>query len=398
MNDILQQGILRLLYSAVTGEIQTLPEGFDLAQAMPIIKAHQIGNLVYYGAANCGIDTKLPVMQELFAVTYKSMLIDERQRAELKRLTDAFDANGVHYMPVKGILMKELYPKSDMRIMGDADILIKVEQYDRIVPIVEALGYHFVVETDHELVWENPGLHLELHKRLIPDYNRDFVDYYGDCWRLGKAVADHSGWHAMSDEDHMIYLFTHFAKHYRTGGIGVRHMLDLYIYRNAKAHMDNQYLFNELKKLGLYDFYANIFKTLAVWFEGAEHSCKTQIIADHIFGSGAYGSSSQRMMANAIWDQGKTGKNARQIQRKKWIQIIFLPYSSMCIKYPVLKKAKVLLPIMWVARWVEILIKKPGRISRIRKNVGIINESALDSFEERMNVVGLSFDFKEREE
>ena len=176
MNDILQQGILRLLYSAVTGEIQTLPEGFDLAQAMPIIKAHQIGNLVYYGAANCGIDTKLPVMQELFSVTYKCMLINERQRAELKRLTDAFDANGIHYMPIKGILMKELYPKSDMRIMGDADILIKVEQYDRIVPIVEALGYHFVVETDHELVWENPGLHLELHKRLIPDYNRDFVD------------------------------------------------------------------------------------------------------------------------------------------------------------------------------------------------------------------------------
>lgn len=398
MNDVLQQGVLRLIYSAVSGEAMPLPEDFDLAEAMPLIKAHQIGNLVYYGAANCGIDTKQPVMQELFAVTYKCMLMDEWQRIELKRLTEAFDTNGIHYMPIKGILMKELYPKSDMRIMGDADVLIKVEQYDRIVPIVEALGYHFVVETDHELVWENSGLHLELHKRLIPDYNRDFVAYYGDCWRLGKPVADHNGRHAMSDEDHMIYLFTHFAKHYRTGGIGVRHMLDLYIYRNAKSQIDKQYLLDELKKLGLYDFYTNIFKTLAVWFEGAEPDFQTRMIADHIFGSGAYGSNSQRMMANAIWDQGKIGKNAKQIQRRKWIQIIFLPYGAMCIKYPVLKKVKALLPIMWVARWVETLIKKPGRISQTRKNVGLINENTLDSFEERMNAVGLSFDFKERAE
>ena len=119
MNDVLQQGILNLLYSAVTGKAMPLPEGFDLAQAMPLIKSHQIGNLVYYGAANCGIDTKLPVMQDLFAITYKCMITDERQRKELKRLMDAFDANGIHYMPVKGVLMKPLYPKTDMRIMGE---------------------------------------------------------------------------------------------------------------------------------------------------------------------------------------------------------------------------------------------------------------------------------------
>ena len=53
MNDCIQQGILRLIHSAITGEAMPLPEGFDLTRAMPVIKAHQIGNLVYYGAANC---------------------------------------------------------------------------------------------------------------------------------------------------------------------------------------------------------------------------------------------------------------------------------------------------------------------------------------------------------
>ena len=115
--DCMQQGILRLLQSAISGQAMSLPENFDLVQALPLIKKHQLGNLIYYGAANCGMDSKSPVMQELFGITYKSMIVDERQRSELQKIMAAFDANGIHYMPVKGVLMKELYPKPDMRIM-----------------------------------------------------------------------------------------------------------------------------------------------------------------------------------------------------------------------------------------------------------------------------------------
>ena len=54
------------------------------------------------------------------------------------------------------------------------DILIRPEQYDRIVPILEQLNFREKNETDHELVWIHDDLYLELHKRLIPSYNKDF--------------------------------------------------------------------------------------------------------------------------------------------------------------------------------------------------------------------------------
>lgn len=398
MNNVLQQGILRLIYSAITGQAMPMPESFDLEQAQMLIQKHQIGNLIYYGASNCGLDTKQPQLRKLFETTYQCMLVDERQRKELSKLFAAFDANQIHYMPLKGVLMKHLYPQTDMRIMGDADIMIKLEQYEKIQQIMAELGYVFKVETDHELVWENAGLHLELHKRLLPEYNGDFAAYYGDCWRLGKPTADNPFRYEMTDEDQMIYLFTHFAKHFRNGGIGIRHMTDLYVYKKAKPNMDEDYLALELKKLQMYDFYCNIFHTLEVWFENGTANEKTDLITEHVFSSGAYGTSDRRNMAEAIRTRAQKKESAKQIQRKKWIKVIFLPYTSMCVTYPCLKKAPVLLPIMWIARWVKILVKKPQRILYQRQQIKLLQEDTLDTFEGRMNSVGVTFDFGEDDE
>ncbi len=397
MSDSIQKGILGLLYSAVTGEAVTLPEGFDLEQAMPQINHHKIGNLAYYGAVNCGVDPKLPVMQKLFSVTYQCMLVDERQRKALQQLWAAFEANGIHYMPVKGALIKDIYPKSDMRTMGDADILIKMEQYDQIKTVMEQLGYEFIGEKSHELTWNHPNLHAELHRFLVPDYNVDFARYYGDCWHLGRPVGEDACRYEMTDEDHMIYLFTHFAKHYRNGGIGIRHMLDLYMFQKAKPSMDEGYIAGELKKLKLYDFYCNIFETLKVWFAGAEANQKTELITQRIFVSGVFGNNAARKIFEAVVDKEKTGDNAKQYQRKKWLWAIFLPYDNMCILYPVLKKVPVLLPFMWVARWLKILFTRSGVIKEHRNNLKALDQNKLDTWEAQMQEVGLSFDFEEKE-
>lgn len=397
MMDSLQKGILGLLYSAVTGNPVTLPEDFDLEQVMPQIKHHQIGNLAYYGAVNCGIDPKLKVMQELFSIACKCIWVDERQRKALRQLMDSFEAEGIHYMPVKGVLMKAVYPKSDMRIMGDADILIKMEQYDRIQPVMEQLGYTFNGKTSHELVWDHPNLHVELHSCLVPDYNVDFARYYGDCWHLGRPVGEHGCRYEMTDEDHMIYLFTHFAKHYRNGGIGIRHMLDLYIYKKVKSAMDEGYIAGELRKLKLYDFYCNVFDTLNVWFSDGATNQKTDLITQRIFLSGVFGSNAGRKIFEAVRDKEQTGSSAKQFQRKEWLKATFLPYANMCVLYPILKKVPILLPVIWVVRWAQILLKRPQALANYNRKLRVCDQNKLDAWETQMHAVGLSFNFEEKE-
>ena len=42
----------------------------------------------------------------------------------------------------------------------------------------------------------------------------------------------------MSAEDEMIYIFTHYAKHYRAAGVGIKHILDLWVYKLYKPELD----------------------------------------------------------------------------------------------------------------------------------------------------------------
>ena len=215
-----QAGILALIQSAVTGESLPLPVDFDLEQAYTQICRHQIETLAYDGAVRCGIDKRLPVMQKLFGRYVQLMLHSEKQMQAVTQLCAAFDKNRIDYLPLKGCNMKKLYPKPELRRMGDADILIRTEQYDRIRPVVSALGLQEKVEGEYDFVWHSDALKLELHKRLVGESNRDFYSWFGEGWQLARPVCGTR--YAMSPEAEYLYLFTHFSKHYRDGGIGIR--------------------------------------------------------------------------------------------------------------------------------------------------------------------------------
>jgi len=394
MTDSFRQGIIALINSALCGKAISLPDDFDIVKTAEYAKKNELVGLIYYGAINCGVDASSSSMQELFNQTCRFLMISERQVFTVEQVCKAFDENGIDYMPVKGTLMKNLYPKPDMRVMGDADILIKVDQYDKIAPVMEGLGFSQVFESDHEIAWRKPELFVELHKRLIPSYNNDYFAYYGDGWQLGRPCDNRPCRFEMSDEDQMIYLFTHFAKHYRDGGIGVRHLVDLYVYSRAKTEMNAEYLKTELGKLQLFEFYENIMNTLSVWFDGAKGDQKTEMITDTIFGSGIYGNRENHIAFEGIKDL-KATNSAEGARRKRWLRIVFLPYKNMCQKYPFLEKFPFLLPIMWVVRWISTLLFKQDKIKKQQDDMKNLTADKIVTYQQALNFVGLDFNFKE---
>lgn len=392
MTNQIRQGILILLKSAVTGKKLSLPVGFHLEEAEGYIKSHQIGALIYEGASNCGVDAALPLMQKLFRSYCKNLIVSEGQLRAIGKLCSAFDEAGIDYMPVKGCNMKSRYPKPELRAMGDADILIKLDQYDRIRPIMKELGYEEVLESDHELIWKTKALELELHKRLIPSYNMDYYRYFGDGWQLAK-IQKGTCW-SMTPEDEYIYLFTHFAKHYRAGGIGLRHLLDLWVYEKSVPSMDEAYLKQELTKLQLWEFRQNICRLLKVWFCGEEPDEKTAFIFDVIFGSGSWGSEENKTVASAVRDARNSG-SVSSGNRMHVVRVLFLPLSIMKQQYPVLKKVPVLLPVFWVVRGVRTLLFRRERIAAQKAQMLQRSADKIETYEQALNYVGLDFHFKE---
>lgn len=393
MLDILHQGILTLVRNAINGEKNTVSPEFDWTKAVKTAQKHQIINMVYYGALAAEVKEDA-IMQYLFTTSCIFLSKSEQQMFEIKRICEAFNQNGIEYMLLKGTKLKKLYPKSDMRVMGDADILIRPEQYDLIKPIVSGFGFTQKVESDHELTWQKSSLLLELHKRLIPSYNKDYYEYFGDGWKLAKPCREQQNVYEMSVADEFIYLFTHLSKHYRDGGIGVRHMTDLWVYLRANPDLDKEYLEKELKELKLWDFYKNVIDTLNVWFGDKAPSDKTDFITAIIFGSGAYGTHEAHLTATAVKYMKATG-TAKGARRRRTLEILFPKRKNLVKRYPVLEKAPILLPVFWVVRSVSTLLFSSSKIKKQREETAFLTNERITNYQKALNYVGLDYNFKE---
>ncbi len=389
-----QQGILAILHGALTDTAYTLADGFDIEAAAKVARKHRITTLFYYGAIKGGVSAQTPLMQNLFMTAMQDVVINENQQYELGRLFATFDGHAIDYMPLKGTLLKALYPKPEMRPMGDADVLIRTSQYEQIRPLMQELGFTEKLESDHEFVWTKGPVCIELHKRLIPSYNKDYYAYFGDGWRLAK-VKDGVRY-AMTDEDQFVYLFTHFAKHYRDAGIGLRHMVDLWVYKTAHRDLDEAYIRSELKALQLDVFYTHICHTLAVWFEGAQADERADFITAILFNSGVYGTNESRLLSAAL-KKAKTTGNARSVRTKSFFAKVFLPYTAMCGKFPVLKKAPFLLPVFWLVRIVTVVLFKRKNLESAAKEYQTTSADNIEAYQQALNFVGLDFNFKEQD-
>ena len=378
--DSLQKDIIGIIKSALTGEKYELSAEFDLANAVNIAKKHGITAMFYYGALNCGVSQAEPLMQELFMYTCKNIAVSTQQMHEISNIFSAFDKAEIDYMPLKGTLLKQMYPKSEMRSMGDADILIKTEQYEKICNIMESLGFSKVTETDHELSWRNKSLYVELHKRLFSTYNKDYYDYYGNGWKVAKKTNTTK--YEMTDEDNFIYLFTHYAKHYRHAGIGIRHLTDLYVFLFIKPNIDVKLIEKELEKMHLSEFYNNSMKTLKVWFENEEANQITDFITDKIFGSGSYGTAENATISDAILISKSS--SADTVCKKNIIKSVFPSIDIMKIKYPILEKHAYLLPIMWLVRWVSVILFKRDSIKHKKEKIKILTAENISNYQEEL--------------
>ncbi len=392
-----QKGIVALLKSAIDNTKAELTEDFDWKKAIAFGKAHQILPILYCGCSNSRVEAPSEIASYLKMALLKSAAVEQRQNHYIEKMFDSFRQNNIDFMPLKGTMLRKFYPEAGMRMMSDCDVLIKLPQYEKTREIMLEIGFEEKYESNHELVWEVPNhLTVELHKFVIPSYNEDYFQYFGDGWRLAKEKLNDSSQYQMTKEDALIYNFTHMAKHYRDGGIGIRHILDIYVYMKNHQNLDFAYIDAELKKLKLFDFFYNVLHTIDVWFNGKQADEMSDCITDYIFSSGSYGTAKNKNLSSAA-KEAKTAGSAKFIRLKRVMRLLFLPYRYMCEKYPVVKKIPVLLPLMWVIRWVEIALKgKEHLTARTNATLNGLNADNIETFGQSLHFVGLDFDFKEK--
>ena len=111
---------------------------------------------------------------------------DTVQHFSLEELLQAFEANGIYCIPLKGIFLKQCYPKTDLRMMADLDLLFRLEQEKEVEEILQQLGYYCDHRDDHHHVYfRKPFMNIEMHYCLVGQ-NSQFASYYKNPWEKAK--------------------------------------------------------------------------------------------------------------------------------------------------------------------------------------------------------------------
>lgn len=388
--DKLHRNLLSIIKLALTGEPVAIDDDLDYKELFILSRTHHILPLVFDGLykAKGNFDGMEPYRNYTFQLISR----DQTQLYYLKQIESLFSDNDIDYMLLKGSSVKKYYPSSEFRIMGDIDILIKETQYKRIKPLLTQIGFAEKAESDHELIWTNKSrVIVELHKRLIPSYNDDYYSYYINPWEKAIYQSGHS--FSMSKEDEYIYIFTHLTKHYRDGGIGLRHLIDIWYFALKHPLLNQTYINKELDKLELLTFHNNIIDTLDVWFNGKEETELTDYITKRIIESGSFGLDERHNIASAARESTRTN-SVSSAKTKTLLRLVFLPLEEMKKKFPVLKKLPILLPVMWVVRWINAIFNKRKSIVAETNKLNYIDEQIVDDYNKELDKVGLKFDLK----
>lgn len=350
--------LVALLRSALRNEPPApVPSDLNWNRLFAVAQRHKVEATVFRVVEGLGAPPELLKRWRGFADNaLRCELLYDAERATLY---DAFDREGFDYLPLKGILLKDLYPHKGMRQFGDNDILFRKKQKRAMKRLMRELGYQCGKDSDysaHDVYTKPPLFHFEMHRAL---FNRsENTEYFEKIWQ--RAVkAERKNEYRMTNEDFYLYNLAHFHKHYHNGGAGFRFFADLYLLL-YKFSFDRAAVDRVLVKENLKAFDQEMCGIAESWFGDCPKEIDESVF-EFILTSGVYGTIEHSAEA--------------QVREGGLFRYIFLPFKEMKARFLFLKYLPFLLPFCWLFRLFRaffsrekikraLLVKKLGKGDR----------------------------------
>jgi len=308
---------------------------------------HDMAHLLDYAYKVSGIsvpDEKIAF--EFIKQNAVSVMRYENINFALANISALFEQEKIPFVPLKGSVIRDLYPEPWMRTSCDIDVLVHEPDLDRAENLlIEKLGYSSKGKRGyHDIsLYSDNDVHLELHFNIKE--NRKNIDVLlENVWDYAKPKTDGSFEHVLTPEFLLFQHIAHMSYHVSGGGCSLRYFLDLYLLEN-KLEIDRSVFNKMLKECGLERFYETSSKLAKVWFSNEKHDDVTLSYQRYILNGGIYGT--------------KINSIAAKAEKKSTLSYIFgrvfMPYEQLCVTYPSLKEKKLLLPFYQVRRWGRIL-------------------------------------------
>ena len=344
-------------------------------------KRHDIAHIIADAVEKLGIElSDENVAAKLKRLLFVSVVRYERINHELVRVCDAFENNGIYHMPLKGVILRKLYPKPWLRTSCDIDILVNESDVEKAMKLLSDMGYGEGKKTGHDVsMVSEGGVNVELHYKLVEDGRVNSTnEVLKKVWDYSTVTEGKKFCLEMQKEMVYFYHIAHMAKHFEVGGCGIKPFIDQLIMKRTgyyKVGEENELLM----KGGLLKFEGKVCQICSIWFENMEHSDITRRMQKYLINGGTYGNIGNHTSVESFKKGGKL---------KYILCLIWLPYDALCLKYPSLKNKKWLYPFYQVRRWIGVVPKLKKHIL-IFKTINSKKNDELDSMGTFFNDIGL---------
>ncbi len=345
-----QELLLAVLRAELTGNELTdeekaeltedvLPELFKLADR------HDLAHIIAGYVTGHEVVKSDKLLKKIKQNEIKSVFRNEQMKYTLNLIGETFEKQGIVYIPLKGSVLKEYYPKDGMRSSCDIDVLVKENDIEASVKALQNQGFKVLKRQFHDVsLLSQSGILLELHFNV--QENHEALDsVLKDVWEYAKLEVGYR--YTFSDEFFVFHILSHMAHHFMGGGCGVRSLMDLWVMKH-KMGLDYLKAENLLKKAGIFKFAEQVSRLSDVCFGNTPHDKYTKSMLSFIINGGVFGN---------VENKAKYDKTHGETSAKYVLRRVFPSREVLQKRYTVLEKAPFFLPVFWIIRIAKNIFK-----------------------------------------
>lgn len=338
-------------------------------------KQHEISSLIYSAIDKNSfkyIDNNILV--EWKKEIFKDSVIQIRHINNISKLVDNLKGQGIEIILLKGLVLRNFYPRPEFRTMCDADILIKPKDYLAVKNYLIKNGYKCEENNHpiHQCFMCSNQPHIEVHWKLINNsyVNGNIKDFEENIWKKSIEFNIYESYcKTLCNEDFLIHMCLHMAAHAKYKGFGLRQLYDIAVFIKNKS-INWTSFYSRISLYGISKFTKGLFVLLHQLFDIdiQKDSLKDQyinkqdmkLLLDIILASGVHGKKEEIIGFDALHEYG-TNEQCVDSNLKRIFKLIFPTRAKLSDRYKYAKRNVLLLPIAWIHHAITgIFIKKYG--------------------------------------
>lgn len=309
-----------------------------------------------------------PAVRQAAARTAAVQFRRSRRFMELYR---EMEAAGAQPLAVKGIVCRQLYPKPDLRISADEDLLVREGDLKAVLTVLRRAGMTPErPDAEQVIACRDPetGLYLELHRTLFPEQSEAYGTlnrfFCGAFEKKTELSAEGGRVFTLCPEEHLLYLILHSFKHFLHSGFGIRQVCDICLFASAYGDaVDWAALAARLREARAEVFAANLLAIgrehlgfaayppgVEQWLQGYASQLDCGDLLADLLSGGIYGSSTEARCHSSLITLNAVVENTSAHGARRVLRTVFPPERDLAGAYPYLARHPWLLPIAWLQR------------------------------------------------